>query len=268
MLYAPDVKVVGSNGGRIGLVTNSKPAATFADVSQMVSSVTFGYTYPQRLVFACTKPGSTIFTIYTGTTKKTYEMECVTGGKADARKVSAVAASQIGVPKIASNVQFKVADRFGNGIAGVDLNVTTAGNGSLASATVRVTSNAAGLVTVPVKATAAGAQTLTATVVDATGTQFNEAANAELRIAAGTKVATSVVTWGTASIDVVATKGSAKFSTLNLRGKTVTVTEGKKKYTFKPSSAKASNTIKLAKGSHKLVIKGGTVSKTVTITVP
>jgi hypothetical protein len=34
------------------------------------------------------------------------------------------------------------------------------------------------------------------------------------------------------------------------------------------STAKASNTIKLAKGSHKLVIKGGTVSKTVTITVP
>ena len=51
-------------------------------------------------------------------------------------------------------------------------------------------------------------------------------------------------------------------------GKTVTVTEGKKKYTFKPSSAKASNTIKLTKGSHKLVIKGGSVSKTVTITVP
>jgi hypothetical protein len=133
---------------------------------------------------------------------------------------------------------------------------------------VRVTSNAAGLVTVPASATAAGAQTLTATVVDTSGTQFADAANAEFKIAAGVSVATSVLNWGTASIEVVAAKGAAKFTSLNLKGKTVTVTEGKKKYTFKPSSAKASNTIKLTKGSHKLVIKGGSVSKTVTITVP
>ena len=268
VLYAPDIKVVASNGGRIGLVTNSKAAATFVDVSQMVSSLTFGYTYPQRLVFACTKPGSTIFTIYTGTTKKTHEMECVTGGKADARAVVAVANGQIGVPSTAANVQFKVTDRFGNGIAGVDLDVTSTGNGSIATPTVRVTSNAAGLVTVPASAMAAGAQTLTATVVDTTGTQFADPANATFKIAAGVATATSVLNWGTASIDVVAAKGAAKFTSLNLKGKTVTVTDGKKKYTYKPSSAKASNTIKLAKGSHKLVIKGGTVSKTVTITVP
>jgi hypothetical protein len=105
-------------------------------------------------------------------------------------------------------------------------------------------------------------------VVDTTGTQFTDGANAELKIAAGVSVATSVLNWGTASIEVVAAKGAAKFTSLNLKGKTVTVTDGKKKYTYKPSSAKASNTIKLAKGSHKLVIKGGTVSKTVTITVP
>ena len=106
------------------------------------------------------------------------------------------------------------------------------------------------------------------TVVDTTGTQFTDGANAELKIAAGVATATSVLNWGTASIDVVAAKGAAKFTSLNLKGKTVTVTDGKKKYTYKPSSAKASNTIKLAKGSHKLVIKGGSVSKTVTITVP
>jgi L-arabinose isomerase len=124
------------------------------------------------------------------------------------------------------------------------------------------------LVSVPASATTAGTQTLTATVVDTSGTQFTDPANAEFKIDAGVSVATSVVNWGAASIDVVAAKGAAKFSTLNLKGKTVTVTDGKKKYTFKPSSAKASNTIKLAKGSHKLVIKGGAVSKSVTIVVP
>ena len=267
VLYAPDVKVVASNGGRIGLVTNSKSANTFVDASQMSSSLTFGYTFAQRLVFACTKTGSTIFTIYTGTTKKTHEMECVSGGKADARNVVAVANGQIAVPKAATNVQFKVTDRFGNGIAGVDLDVTSAGNGSLATPTVRVTSNAAGLVTVPTTATSAGAQTLTATVVDTTGTQFADAAIVAFKVPAGVATVSSVVNWGAAAIDVVAAKGAAKFNTLNLKGKTVTVVDGKKKYTFKPTSAKATNTIKLTKGSHKLVIKGGSVSKTVNITV-
>ena len=261
ILYAPDVKVSASNGGRIGLVTPSRQPEYYADVSKMASSITFGYTYPQKFVFACTKPGTTVFTILMGKTKKTYEIECVQPAGV-ARHLVAATNNQIGIPGVAATVKFLVADRFGNGVSGIPVDIDVDGT------VTRATSDAKGFVSASATATVAGNKSVTATAVtDGLTSQFADAANAGLGILAGNASVTSTVQWGAISFSALRGKGLAKITVLNGKGKTVTVTDGKKKYLIKPTSANFTGTLKLLKGSHKLVIVGGGKSQTITITV-
>jgi hypothetical protein len=261
VLYAPDVRVTATNGGRIGLVTPSRQPEYYADASKMRTSLTFGYTYPQKFVFACTKPGTTVFSIYMGTTKKNYEMDCVLPEGA-ARHVVPVNDNQIGVPGTPATAKFMVTDRFGNGIAGIPVDINVDGT------VTRATSNAQGLVSAPATSATAGNKTYTATAVpDGLTTQFADAAVPANGILAGNTGATATIKWGEVSISATGAKGQAKIVLLNSKNKLVYVTEGKSKQSFKPTSANFTKVLKLAKGKHTLVIKVGTTTKTVTITV-
>lgn len=261
ILYAPDVKVTASNGGRIGLVTPSRQPEYYADVSKMATSLTFGYTYPQKFVFACTKPGTTVFTMQMGKTKKNYEIECVQPSGV-ARHLVALTDNQIGLPGVPATVKFLVADRFGNGVAGIPVDIDVDGT------VTRVVSDAKGTVSAAATATVAGNKTVTATAfTDGLTSQFADAANAELGIKAGNASITSTVQWGAISFSALRGKGLAKVTVLNGKGKTVTVTDGKKKYTIKPNSANFTATLKLVKGAHKLVIVGNGKTQTFAITV-
>jgi len=252
-LYAPDINVSATNGGVSGLILPATPAATYASASSQKSSYAFGYTYPQQILLTCTRPGTTVFTIATGNVKHNYEMECILPAHA-ASQTLAVADGQIAVPGAATNVQFKVADRFGNGIAGVAVDVTTSGNGTLAGATSFV-SNAAGIVSVPVSASSAGDQTLTATATDPQAT-FTSATKS------------SVVRWGALTVTGAGAKGAAKLTVLNGKGLLVSVLEGKAKVgSFKPAKSNAVQSLRLKKGVHKLTIKIGSASWSVSVTV-
>jgi len=252
-LYAPDIKVSANNGGKFGLILPSKPASTYASASAQLSDYTFGYTYPQQIVVTCTRPGTTTFTVATGAIKHTYDMECVLPAHA-ASQIVPVADGQVAVPGVATTAQFKVTDRFGNGIAGVTVDATTSGNGAL-SGTTSFVSNAAGIVSVPVAASTAGEQTVSATATDASAT-FTAATTA------------SVIRWGAKNVTGVAAKGAAKLTVVNAKGLAVVVTEGKAKVsTFKPSKANQVQSIKLKKGLHKLTVKIGSASFSLSINV-
>ena len=252
-LYAPDVKVTATNGGKFGLILPAHPASEFASASAQHSDYTFGYTYPQQIVVTCTRPGTTTFTFATGNVKHSYDMECVLPDHA-ASQILPVADGQVAVPSAATNVQFKVADRFGNGIAGVTVDVTTSGNGSLAGATSFV-SNAAGIVSVPVSASASGDQTISATATDPQATFTAATTN-------------SVVRWGAVSVTAAGAKGAVKLTVLNAKGQSVTVLEGKAKVgSFKPAKASQVQSLRLKKGAHKLTVKIGSATWSLSINV-
>ena len=252
-LYAPDVTVTADNGGVSGLILPATPVATYASASAQKNSYSFGYTYPQQIAVTCTRPGKTTFTIATGVNKQQYQMDCVLPDHA-ASQVLAVANGQVGVPSTAATAQFKVADRFGNGIAGVSVEVSTSGNGSITGSTSFI-SDSAGMVSVPVSATAAGTQTLTATATDALANFTSATMNTTVR-------------WGAQDARAVGAKGAAKLTLLNAKGLNVVVTEGKTKVsTFKPTKANQVQSLKLKKGVHKLTVKIGSASWNLTVTV-
>lgn len=261
ILYAPDIKVSANNGGRIGLVTPSRQPDYYLDASKMVTSLTFGYTYPQKFVFACTKPGTTTFTILMGKTKKTYEIDCVQPAGV-ARHLVPLTNNQIGIPGAPVTVKFLVADRFGNGVANIPVDIDVDGT------VTRVNSDAKGVVSAPATATIAGNKIVTATAVtDGLTSQFADAANADFAIKAGNASITSTVQWGAITYAVARGKGLAKVTIVNGKGKTFTVTDGKKKYSIKPKTANFTATLKLTKGAHKLVIVGGGKTQSFAITV-
>ena len=252
-LYAPDISVTATNGGKFGLVLPASPAQTYASTSTQLSATTFGFTYPQQIVLTCTRPGTTVFTIATGATRHDYSMDCVLPEHA-ASQVLAPTNGQVAVPLAAAAAQFKVADRYGNGIAGVTVDVVSSGNGSITGATSFV-SNAAGIVTVPVAASASGDQTLTATATDAQAT-FTAA------------TISTTVRWGAQQVTGVAAKGAVKITVLNAKGLLVNVTEGKAKVgSFKPAKATQVQSLKLKKGTHKLTIKIGQTNWSLTVKV-
>ena len=254
VLYAPDVSVTATNGGKFGLITPSKPASSYAASTAQVSSYTFGYTYPQQMVVTCTRTGTTKFVITTGTTKHEYSMDCVLPANA-ASQIVAVSSGQVGVPAAASKVQFKVTDRYGNGVSGVNVQVSSSGKGSIAGAT-NFVSDAAGIVSVNVASGAAGDQTLTATASDALATFTSDTTS-------------SAVRWGAISITGASAKGAVKFTMLNLKGKTAIVYEGKTKVaTMKVGKTTLVQSVKFKKkGAHKLTIKVGSKSWAVTASV-
>ncbi len=252
-LYAPDITVSANNGGVSGLILPASPASTYASATAQKNAYSFGYTYPQQIALTCTRPGTTTFTIATGANKHTYDMECVLPAHA-ASQVLAVANGQVAVPSTATTAQFKVADRFGNGIAGVAVDVATSGNGTITGVTSFV-SNAAGIVSVPVAASSAGDQTLTATATDALATFTSATMNTTVR-------------WGAKSVSVVGAKGAAKVTVLNAKSSVVSVTEGKTKVaSFKPTKANIVQSLKLTKGVHKLTVKIGSTTWLLSVTV-
>ena len=252
-LYAPDIKVTANNGGVSGLILPATPASTYASASAQKNTYAFGYTYPQQIALTCTRPGTTTFTIATGSIKHTYDMDCVLPPHA-ASHVIAVANGQVAIPSATTTAQFKVADRFGNGIAGVAVNVTTSGNGTITGTTSFV-SNAAGIVSVPVSASVAGDQTLTATATDELATFTSATMNTTVR-------------WGAKLATAIGAKGAAKITVLNAKGLAVTVTEGKTKVaTFKPTKTNVVQSLKLTKGVHKLTVKIGSTSWLFSVTV-
>jgi hypothetical protein len=243
-LYAPDVKVSADNGGRFGLILPAHPVGDYASSTAQNSSYTFGYTYPQQIAVSCTKVGTTTFTIAVGTTKVTYPLECVL--PANAASLIVGGAPKPALPGKANTTSFQVTDRFGNGISGIAVHVTTAGVGTAAGTD--FTTDAQGFVTVPVSSVGAGAQTLTATA-SAQGSVFT------------VDTANAVVNWGAVGVTAVAAKGSVKFTVINAKGKTITVSEGKKKLaSFKSNAASLAKAVKIAKGSHSLVVKAGSSS--------
>ena len=252
-LYAPDIKISSTNGGKSGLILPAKPASTYASTVGQMENYTFGYTYPQQISLTCTRPGTTVFTISTGNVKHDYSMDCVLPEHA-ASQVLAVADGQVAIPAVATMAKFKVADRFGNGIAGVTVDVASSGNGSITGTTSFV-SDAAGLVTVAVSALAAGNQTITATATDAQATFTSN-------------TMTSTVRWGAQQVTAVGAKGAVKLTVLNAKSLSVAVTEGKTKVsTFKPTKASQVQSLKLKKGVHKLTVKIGGNSWNLTVTV-
>jgi len=252
-LYAPDVTVTADNGGLSGLVLPATPVANYKSASAQKNSYNFGYTYPQQIAITCTRPGTTTFTIATGVNKHFYSMDCVLPDHA-ASQVLAVANGRVGVPSAAATAQFKVADRFGNGVAGVSVAVSSSGNGSITGTTSFV-SDSSGLVSVPVSAAAAGTQTLTATATDALANFTSATMNTTVR-------------WGAQDASVAGAKGAAKLTLLNAKGLNVAVTEGKTKVSsFKPTKANQVQSLKLKKGVHKLTVKIGSASWNLTVTV-
>jgi len=255
ILYAPDIKVTATNGGKFGLITPSKPASSYTSSTSQVSTYTFGYTYPQQIVLTCTKPGTTKFVVATGATKHEYSMACVLPAHA-ATRIVAVANNQVGIPSSSSNVQFKVTDNFDNGIPGVAVQVSSSGKGAISGAASYV-SDASGMVTVKVASSSNGDQTLTATASDP-GATFTATTT------------TSVLRWGAASVAGLGAKGAVKLTFMNLKGKTATVYEGKAKVaTVKVGKTNLVQSVKMKKkGDHKLTIKVGSSSWVVTATVP
>ena len=276
ILYSPTVTVTATNGGKVALVSpyHNRPYESFVDVSQMKSSLSFNYVYNLNgqqygtdLVFAGTRAGTTTFTVAVGSSKKTFTQTFVAGPE-DARFIRPVSTTNVGVPGANKKVAFEVVDRFGNGVANLPVTITSAGNGSLISPVAEMMTDSKGQVVATVKATAKGAQTLTATVTDPGGTQLSAAAVEAIGLAAGTTTSTATVSWGAVDIAAVAQKGAIKLTLLNVKGQTVTVMRGTTKLaTFKATTPTVSRVIKTTKGTGNFVIKVGKTSKTVKLTV-
>ena len=261
ILYAPDIKVTATNGGRVGLVTPSRQPEYYSDISKMSSSLTFGYTYPQKFVLACTKPGTTVFSFAMGKTKKTYEIECVLE-PGTARHIKALNDGQIGVLGKAAQSSFLVSDRFGNGISGISVDLTLDGT------TTRVVTDAKGVASLPVTSTVVSDQTVQASVVtDGLTSQFAEAAVPEKSILAGNTTASAVTKWGKVQITATAGKGIAKLRLVNGKGLPTYVLDGKKKTVLRPATQDWLTTLKLTKGVHRLTISVGATKQIVSVTV-
>ena len=277
-LYAPKITVSADNGGRVAKVEPTADAADLIDVSQMASSISFNYVYSYddpaaqdgiQLAFAGTKPGVTTFTVQIGTMKKTFT-QTFTAEASAARYVVPVVADTTGVTKANQAVKFRVVDRFGNGVAGIGVDVASSGAGTLVAPLTRVTSDVNGFVSVTANSTVAGVQTLTATAVDeSVAYQFAFPGIPEWGLSAGSPVGSATVTWGRVAIPTVAGgKGVVKVTVLNGSGKSLVVKQGTKKLaTVKISKANIVLSVKLKKGSYKLAFVVGSVTKTVSFKV-
>ena len=215
-IYAPEVTVTATDGGRvlrtcpdavptdICRVAKLPLRSDIKDVSQMKTTESFGYQNMSQLIFTSTKPGFATFTIDIGHQQYSVTQEFKTSDS-NIRSVVAVAASQTGdVNGSAKTVSFKVADRFGNGYAGVPVALTVSGTNGVTSP-VNANSDANGLVSISVNAPdAAGVGTVTATIQPQAGTQIGDSANADFSIAASATTATSDIRWGALANTVAA----------------------------------------------------------------
>ena len=232
-IYGPEVTVTASDGGRvlrtcpdtvptdICRVAKLPLRSEITDVSQMKTKESFAYQNMSQLVFTSTKPGMATFTVSIGHQDFTINQEFKTSD-ANIRSVAAVATSQGGdVSGFAKNVAFKVVDRFGNGYAGVPVDLAVTGTSGL-TVPFTATSDANGLVSMDVNAPdVAGIATVTATIQPQEGTQIGDVANANYGIADSAITATSEIRWG-----ALANSGAATVSGIAKVGKSLKVNNG------------------------------------------
>jgi hypothetical protein len=232
-IYGPEVTVTATDGGRvlrtcpdavptdICRVAKLPLRADIKDVSQMKTTESFGYQNMSQLIFTSTKPGLATFTIDIGHQKYTVSQEFKTTS-ANIRSVIAVTSSQNGdVSGATKTVSFKVADRFGNGYAGVPVALTASGTNG-ATSPVNATSDANGLVSIDVAAPGtAGVGTVTATIQSQAGTQIGDSANADFSIPVSATSATSDIRWG-----ALANTSAAKVTGAAKVGKSLKISDG------------------------------------------
>jgi hypothetical protein len=255
-LYSPEIQVTADNGGKAALIDVLRPITGLTSSASFSSPLVFEYTYTQKIALMCTKTGITNFKIITGTAFKTHTMSCKNSAS-DAKYIEAVPAPSA-VPGTPTHQYFKVTDRWGNPVAGVNVRITTSGAGSLTSAADTVTWND-GLVAADVTSADAGTQVVTATIQDPDNLT---------QIAAGTATITSSVVWGAQAVTLDPAAKKITFNFFNVSGLKATIAEGKAKFTVTVTTANQVLVKKYAKGKHTLKITVGTVVKTVTVTVP
>lgn len=203
VLYAPDVTVTATNGGKVLRVCPDSNGAAVCqaarlpmawdikDVSQMKDKEVFGFQYLSELLFTATRPGRTIFTIRVGGEDYEIYQNFVTA-PANARSVVAAAATQPALLGSDVKTRFRVVDRFGNGYANVPVTLSQSG-GELVAADASTDTD--GYVTATLRSSAAGQQTVAATVSPDGVSQIGNAANPALGVPASTTSATTAVTW-------------------------------------------------------------------------
>jgi|GEM_PF-3461553 len=216
-IYGPEVTVTATDGGRvlrtcpdavptdICRVAKLPLRTDIKDISQMKVTESFGYQNMSQLIFTSTKPGFATFTIEIGHQKYSVTQEFKTSS-ANIRSVVAAVPSQTGdVSGAAKTVSFKVADRFGNGYAGVPVSLAVSGTNGVTTP-VDATSDVNGVVSINVNAPAtAGVGTVTATIQPQVGTQIGDSANTDFSIPASATSATADIRWG-ALVNTVAAK--------------------------------------------------------------
>lgn len=263
-LYSPDVKVTADNGGKAAIIDASRPLANLADSAKFSSPLVFSYTYIQKIALMCTKTGVTTFKITTGSDSKTFTMTCK-NAISDARFISPVAGGTA-VPTVANKATFKVTDRWGSGVAGVTVRLSTSGNGEMTSAQDLVT-DANGIVAADVTATAVGDQVVTATIQDS-GTQVAEAADEVKGIAAGNAETTNTVVWGAEGLTLTPGTKKVTMTFYNQQGKRATFYDGRKKSYINVTSPLQVIVKKISgKGKHSIRVLVGTLTKTTSVTV-
>jgi len=225
-LYAPDVTISATNGGYAVRVCNDglnvdvchnqynlPLAGEVKDVSQMNAVETFSLQYASSFVLMGTREGTTTFTISVGNQSYQVSQTYSKRGITTVRNIEAPESSVVGAVGQTRNVTFKVADRYGNGFAGVPVTVTQTGGSFAADQTgvtdlgsgsskVDLISDADGNVTVKAAAPGAGStngtQTLTAVASNPDGvtTQLGDAALTNPTVPASVTSVQTVVRWG------------------------------------------------------------------------
>lgn len=207
VLYAPDVTLTATNGGKVLRVcpeTNGLAvckaarlplASDIKDVSQMKDKEVFGFQYLSELLFTATRPGRTIFTIHVG--GEDYDIyQNFSTTPANARSVTAETPTQTALVGTDVTTRFQVVDRFGNGYANVPVALSQTG-GELVSAADAVT-DSNGFVSATVRRgsdATPSQQQVTATLTADGSTQIGNAGNPEIGLAASVQATSATVNW-------------------------------------------------------------------------
>jgi hypothetical protein len=230
VLYAPDVTVTATNGGKVLRVCPDSNGAEvckaaklptawdITDVSQMKDSEVFGFQYLSELLFTATRPGRTIFTVHVG--GEDYDIyQSFTTTPANARSVTAETSAQQSLLGSDAKLRFRVVDRFGNGYANVPVALSQSGGELVGNA--NATTDADGYVTATLRSSVPASQTVTATITADGTSQVGNDANPAFGLPASVTSVSSTITWST----VYSTRAPSLSGTAKV-GKALTVTPG------------------------------------------
>lgn len=255
-IYSPDIVVTSDNGGMAAIFDTLRPLSGLASSSSFRSTLTFSYTYPQKIALMCTKTGITNFKVATGSSFKTHTMRCK-NSLSDARNIEALD-PPIAVPGSPAQQKFRVTDRWGNAVAGATVRFTSTGTGSLVTIADLI-SDSEGMVSAEVGSSESGSQEITATIQDP---------DSVTQIAMGTSTISKTVVWGAQAVTLIASSKQVTFNFFNLVGSRATILEGKAKTYVNVLTPTQTFVKKYTKGKHTLKVTVGSVVKTVTLTVP